>query len=171
MTGNRLKVVKPVDAFIIEFGSTKQPIPVHLEPNTDTLLVSYYTAGCYSFIETTPIDNSFGQLMKNIPEALVNSVLRPFPTDPGSNLKYLSMVEIWVLILFLFFALFKHRKLQNDEKSVVFGLIIFSLVLFLLIGWTTPVIGAIARYRFPAQLALVIIGLILIKPHKKLSNG
>lgn len=168
MDGNRLQVIKPVDSYIIEFGTTKKPVSIHLEPSNDTLIVTYFANGCLSFIETTPINDSFLQLMKNIPEALVNSFLRPFPSDPGSNLKFFSMLEVWLIITFLIFALIKHRKLENREKSVVFGLFIFALLLLLLIGWTTPVIGAITRYRFPAQLALIILGLIIIKPPKLL---
>lgn len=166
MSGNQLQVIRPVDAFIIEFGTTTEPQPIHLEPSKDTLTVTYFTQGCLSYIETTPINNSLTQLLKNIPEALINSIIRPFPIDPGSNLKYLSFLEVWLLIGFLIYAIFKHRRLNRETKSLVLGLIIFSLLLFLIVGWTTPVIGAIARYRFPAQLALVIIGLIMIKPPK-----
>jgi hypothetical protein len=166
MSGNQLQVIKPVDAFIIEFGTTTEPLPIHLEPSTDTLIVTYFTQGCMSYIETTPINNSFTQLLKNIPEAFINSIIRPFPNDPGSNLKYLSFLEVWFLFGFLIFAIIRHRKLNNEERSLIIGLLIFAMLLFLIIGWTTPVIGAITRYRFPAQLALVIIGLILIKPPK-----
>lgn len=166
MKGNQLKVLKPVDAFIIEFGTTTKPKPIHLEPSKDTLIVTYFTEGCLSYIETTPIDDSFVQLLKNIPEALVNSIIRPFPFDPGSNLKYLSFLEVWLLIAFIVFAIIRRRRINRETKSFILGLIVFAFLLFLIIGWTTPVIGAIARYRFPAQLALVVIGLILIKPPK-----
>ena len=160
-------IKKPVDSYIIFFGSTKSPVPVHLEPTGDTLLISYFTEGCRSFIETTPISESYSQLIKNIPEAFVNGFIRPFPTDPGSNLKFLSMLEIWALIGFLIWVSIKHRKLEPEDRTIVFGLVVFALFLLLLIGWTTPVIGAIARYRFPAQLALVLAGLILFNPTKK----
>ena len=159
-------IKKPVDSYIIFFGSTKSPVPVHLEPTGDTLLISYFTEGCRSFIETTPISESYSQLIKNIPEAFVNGFIRPFPTDPGSNLKFLSMLEIWALIGFLIWVSIKHRKLEPEDRTIVFGLVVFALFLLLLIGWTTPVIGAIARYRFPAQLALVLAGLILFNPTK-----
>jgi hypothetical protein len=33
----------------------------------------------------------------------------------------------------------------------------FSILLLLLIGFTTPVIGAIVRYRIPAYLAIFLI--------------
>ncbi|MEY4603377.1 MAG: hypothetical protein RIT43_669, partial [Bacteroidota bacterium] len=146
------------------------PIPVKLYPNGKKLRITYFTPGCRSFIETTPINESFVQLMKNIPEALANSYLRPYLFDPGSRLKYLSMLEVWFLSVFLVFSLFQRRKLNAVEKAIIFGMVVFALTLFLLIGWTTPVIGAIARYRFPAQLALVVVGLISFKPKLNFSH-
>jgi hypothetical protein len=69
-----------------------------------------------------------------------------------------------MIVFFLIIAIFNRRKLSKLEKELIFGLLIFAFLLFILIGWTTPVIGAITRYRFPAQLAIIIIGIILIKP-------
>jgi hypothetical protein len=51
------------------------------------------------------------------------------------------------------------------EKEIILGLLLFAIGLTLLIGWTTPVLGAITRYRFPAQMAIVLIGLIILQPH------
>jgi hypothetical protein len=108
--------------------------------------------------------DSYQQLIANIPEALFNASIRPLPNDPGSKLKYISMLEVWVLFAFLMYAIVNRRKIISGEKNIIVGLIIFALFLFVLIGWTTPVLGAITRYRFPAQLALVLVGLILIQP-------
>ncbi len=74
------------------------------------------------------------------------------------------MLEVWLLFGFLTYVIFHRRKLDTNSKNLVLGLILFAVFLTLLIGWTTPVLGAIARYRFPAQLALVLVGLILIQP-------
>lgn len=155
-------LIKPSDAYVMRFGSTQKPKKIHLFPTGDHWRIHYYTIGCLSFIETTPINNSAIQLVKNIPEALLNSAIRPYPSDHGSNLKWLSIFETWALFIFMCFAIYKRRKLSNLEKSVAFSLFTFALLLFLLIGFTTPVLGATVRYRFPAQLAIIIIGLILI---------
>jgi hypothetical protein len=70
------------------------------------------------------------------------------------------------MLLFIAFAFWKRRKLQLPEKRILIYLSIFSVMTLLLIGWTTPVIGAIVRYRFPVQLATVIGLLIILKPLK-----
>jgi hypothetical protein len=166
--GNEVILIKETDAYIFKFGSVEKPIPVHLKPNEEIWKRVYFTEGCASFIETTPIKNSAIQLIKNIPQALTNSVLRPYPNDPGSKLKFISFMEVWLIFLFLGFTIYFRKKLNPNEKYVVFTLLVFSLVLSLLIGWTTPVLGAITRYRFPAQFALILIGLIILKPLKEI---
>jgi hypothetical protein len=159
-----VKLEKATDAFIYQFGSTKQPIPVYLKPTGSKWRIVYHTDGCQSYIETTPIYNSTYQLIKNIPEALINSMFRPFFWDPGSKLKYLSAIDLWFIWGLLLLAIFKRRKLNHGEKGIIFTMAVFSLLMLLLIGWTTPVLGAIARYRFPVHLAVATIAFILFKP-------
>lgn len=166
LRGTEVILLNETDAYIYKFGSTEKPIPVHLKPTGEKLKRVYFTEGCASFIETTPLKNSTIQLIKNIPEALANSVIRPFPNDPGSKLKFLSFLEVWLILLFFGLTIYFRKKINFEEKNIVFTLLTFALILSLLIGWTTPVLGAITRYRFPAQFALIIAGLILLKPLK-----
>jgi hypothetical protein len=79
-------------------------------------------------------------------------------------LKFLSFIEVWIVLFFFGFTIYFRKKINVGEKNVVFTLLTFALTLSLLIGWTTPVLGAIIRYRFPAQFAMIIVGLILLKP-------
>jgi hypothetical protein len=169
---NKVALIKPTSAYIMRFGSTQKPVLVHLTPNGEQWEKVYQSMGCSSYIELTPINDSYYQLLCNIPEALINSTLRPFPSDPGSNLKYLAIAEMYLMTLFIFFALKRRRKLDFRERKIVVFLITFALVLLVLIGWTTPVLGAIVRYRFPAQLAVVLALLIIQKPltHSKWIN-
>ena len=162
--GYTAELKKEAVAYRYRFGSTQKPVPVHLIPNGEKWTVVYKSLGSASYIELTPINESFKQLIYNIPEALFNAVIRPLPNDPGSKLKYLSMLEVWLLFAFLGYVALHRRKLENASKNLVLGLLLFAVFLSLLIGWTTPVLGAITRYRFPAQLALVLIGLILLQP-------
>ncbi len=164
--GNNVILNKDVDASILRFGSTQQPVAVHLTPKGEVWQKVYQSKGCESYISITPINNSTLQLIKNIPEAIINAFFRPFPLDGGSNLKYLAIAEVLLMCLLIGFTFFKRRTLNITEKRIVTFLILFSLSLILLIGLTTPVNGAIVRYRFPAQLATVIVILISLDPLK-----
>ena len=81
------------------------------------------------------------------------------------------MVEVLLIIGLIVLSVVQRRKLNKTEKNVLIGLFSFALLLFVLIGWTTPVIGAIVRYRFPAQLALILSCLILIDTSKWRKNS
>ena len=136
---------------------------INVKPTNVDWMIQYHVKGAQSYIKTTPINYSFAQLIKNIPEAIINSYFRPFVNDPGSSLRFLAMFEVWILTLFLIYSFIKRRDIDLETRGLLIGLIIFSICLLLLIGWTTTVVGAIFRYRFPAQLALILIGVIIIK--------
>lgn len=134
--------------------------------------IKYYIGGAQSYIETTPINNSPVQLIKNIPEALINAYARPFPGDPGSTLRFPAMTEVWGLSIFLIFCFLFRRSIDTKTMGIIASLLIFAFSLLVVVGWTTPVIGAIFRYRFPAFLALVIVGIIIIQfPKTKNTDG
>jgi hypothetical protein len=159
-----VQIKKPTTCLIVSRKNTYSPVKRKIYPENKKRKLKYYVGGANSYIKTTMINRSFIQLIKNSPEALINSYFRPFPFDPGSNLKYPAMFEVWLLTFMLLFSFFKRRKLENDTKAIVISLLVFSTFLLLIIGWTTPVIGAIFRYRFPAILALTLISLIIFKP-------
>jgi hypothetical protein len=160
---NTIQIQHSTKVIVISFDTKIIPFKSHLNASNSTYRIHIVMPGTNSYIETKMIDNSFIQLIKNIPEALINSFFRPFPLDSGSLLKYPSLMEVWLLVFFLILAIVNRRKLSEENKSIIVGLLIFSTVLLLLIGWTTPVNGAIVRFRFPAQLALFMVGSMLIK--------
>lgn len=123
--------------------------------------------GAGSGIEVTRIDNSFWTMIKMIPEVIYNTTIRPLPNDKGSWLKYPAFIEN-ILLFFglLLITLFARRKLNKQIKRMVWSLLVFSFLVFVIVGWTTPVLGAIVRYKVPGVLAIGIIMLLLIDNYK-----
>jgi hypothetical protein len=134
---------------------------VNLKAGDGPFNVIYIGYKANSFIEVTPINKSLTQLILNVPEALVNSLIRPYPWDPGGFLKHVNFAEAIVLLVFFFFTRWKYGyKLSVDQRATSWLLLSFAVSLLVLIGWTTPVLGAIVRYRFPAYLAILMIAFI-----------
>lgn len=152
---------KPIHAKRMRLGM-EYPFEDVMLSDTGKVWINYYSTNkCGSYIHTTFINDSFSQLIKNIPEALVNAAIRPWPTDPGGKLKWFNFFETIGLFTLLGFSLYRFRQQrENSHVDLVLLGIWFAILLFLLIGWTTPVLGAIARYRIPAYLSLFIVGLI-----------
>ena len=110
----------------------------------------------------------------NSPMAFVNGLLRPFPWEARSPFMILALLEN--LILMILFALMVWKfNLSKVNWQIWWIAIFFALIIILLTGWVTPVIGAIVRYKVPALpfIAAAIVALIdpgfLKKIEKKLS--
>ena len=142
-----------------------------IQPNEIPWKMYYDGEFSGSYIEITPIEQSGTQLLKNIPEAITNVAIRPYPNDPPASVfKYFSLIDGWGLYLLLIATLlFFRREINRKELSIIVALFVFSLILALLIGWTTPVLGDIIRYKVPIQLAMIVVTLIVFNP-KRLKN-
>jgi len=124
-------------------------------------------SGAGSGIEVTRINNSFLTMIKMVPEVLFNTTIRPLPNDKGSWLKYPAFLENILLFFGLvLITIFARRKLNKRVKRLVWSLLVFAFMVFLIVGWTTPVLGAIVRYKVPGLLAIGIVMLLLIDYYK-----
>ncbi|MBI3133751.1 MAG: hypothetical protein HYZ14_03660 [Bacteroidetes bacterium] len=119
-----------------------------------------------SYFETTAINYQGINLVKTIPECLLNTLVRPFPNDPGSILKFVTIFQNWALLIFTGLVFFRKKVLSAFERYWLFILLTASFILLLVIGWTTPVFGAIVRYKVPVDIFLLISLFILYKPLK-----
>lgn len=121
-----------------------------------TNLPQYVSSRQQSFIEIGKAGNStiniqllhptFKSFLNNAPEALDHTLLRPYLTEIN-NYQYLPFAfEIFLFeVLFLIF-IFCHKKIFPVNPLIYFC-IFFSLTMFLITGYTVPIIGAIVRYR------------------------
>lgn len=164
---NKVSVRKPIKAEIVDVGGMESPVSILLKDTNVSWHIYFMREQSNGYIELTPINYSFSRLFFNLPEAIRNSLFRPFWNDPGSCLKHLATIEIYITFFILFWAITKRRQLETRASSIVFSLIIFVLLLSIIIGLTTPVLGAIVRYRFPAILGIIIISMIVIEPSNK----
>lgn len=165
--GDSIKVNQPMDVLILQHGSMDEPIPLKIQPSKKYYYIYFRNPQSDGYIPITLINNSFAQLIYNIPEALVNVLLRPYFTDPGSWLKYLAAIELIFIYALLIYAYINRRNLQQEDKALIFAALIFIFLLALTIGWVTPVLGAIVRYRLPILIGLVLISLIILNPNKE----
>ena len=107
-------------------------------------------------------------IIKAIPNALNNTLIRPYPWECKSPFVWLSLIEN-LMILFIIAITVVFRKRNNNDYSIIYFTLLFSLILLTLIGLTTPVFGAIIRYKIPAILFLLI-GLTAILDLEKLKS-
>lgn len=104
--------------------------------------------------------------LKQAPYALYMTLLGPLVHSAGGALGLLSAVENLAIVAFLLFCATFHRQWAAVDKGLFFMALFFILLLALVIGWTTPVIGAIVRYRTPLLPFLSILGLLVLDSEK-----
>lgn len=108
-----------------------------------------------SMFELTRLNNSPIEFFMLAPEAVINSIFRPFIWESNSpfmlfnSIENLSIFCIGVLLLFF-------KRIELNWNLIGFS-IIFVLLLYLFIGWVTPISGAIVRYKIPAWPFFILI--------------
>lgn len=118
----------------------------------------YKSEGSASHFEIPRLNYRTTKMISTAPEAIMNSFFRPFWNDSGSWLMSLAKLENILFLCTSFFLLFKGCfNTNNPNLGVIISMIIFIFLLMLVIGYTTPVSGAIVRYKIPAQLAFGIL--------------
>jgi hypothetical protein len=108
-------------------------------------------------------------LLKNIPNALLNTILRPYLWECSSAFILMSFIENTLLLAFISLCIIFRKKMTLPQQNVFYFCLIFTITLYVLIGLTTPVFGAIVRYKIPGLL-LISISMLLILDLEKLKT-
>lgn len=115
-----------------------------------------------SAIATEPLQPSYGSLFKTAPVALYNSLCKPgFLTAKTVFEKIAALENVLVLLFLLACAVFSGPLAHRNLFAFCFFL---SLTVLLLIGFTTPVAGAIVRYKVPVLPFMLLAGILVLKP-------
>ena len=119
-----------------------------------------------SKISLQKLEPTLWSVFKNIPSALLNSLIRPTIFEAKNFLSLFAALEnllisILVLVCFLFF-----KKPTIDEQTIFIFCSSFVFILFSIAGLTTPVLGALVRYKIPALPYLFIVFIILTDDEK-----
>ena len=118
-----------------------------------------------SYFEIPKLDPNVSSIIKNTPIALFNMMVRPHLLESNSPFILLAAIENILLTgIIIFCIIFKKRKPGN--KNLLFFCIGYVLILYSVIGLTTPVLGALVRYKAPGLPFLALIFIIILDKQK-----
>lgn len=118
-----------------------------------------------SLIEIPRLGLDTWSVVKNMPQAFLTTYLRPFFNDiKGNPLVLLSVLENCMIFFATAISLLNYRRPLQKDTGFLWATIFFVITLYILIGLTTPVLGAIVRYKIPA---LPFLGFVLVSLSKK----
>lgn len=100
--------------------------------------------------------------IRQAPYALCITLLGPLIHMGGGPLGVLSAIENLFLVLFLVLCVIHRKPWKEIDRTLLVTLLLYVALLALVIGWTTPVMGAVVRYRTPLLPFLMVAGLLIL---------
>lgn len=144
--------------FIVLFfgiGSLHPALDLPQYVSTRQIAFVQIAKGGQSAININPLFPAFRSFLNNAPQALNHTLMRPYITEKSDLLYLPPAIEIFIFqALFFIFLLF--RSGDKKPEGFIYFCLFFSLSMFLMIGYTIPIMGAIVRYR-SIYLPLLII--------------
>ncbi len=122
-----------------------------------------------SFVMPPRLDPDLLSFIMHAPYALYITLLGPMIHFQGA-LGSISAMENVLVVSAMVIMLLYSRPWAQVDRPLVISLFAYILLLALVIGWTTPVIGAIVRYRTPLLPFLLIMALLLFDHTRAISR-
>lgn len=100
------------------------------------------------------IDNpTSDNILRAVPESIIMGLFRPFVWEARSPAIFMSALENFFLLAYFILALFKLKLFGllgfiRSHPLLLFS-VLFSIVLAFVVGFTTPLFGAMVRFRTP----------------------
>lgn len=128
--------------------------------------IMYKIVPASSTIELQKMEPTFMGTLKRIPFAIANVFFQPTLFSVKNILQLFSWIEnVWLLLLIVFALLFFDKTLF-DKKEILLFCILFALFQFAMIGLTSPVVGAMVRYKVTALPFLFTICMLCVDGEK-----
>jgi hypothetical protein len=149
---------KPVGAYYMKKNENFERFPMRLDEVGKSYRVYLTLQKTGSKVDVTLIKDNFWQMLLNGPEAIFNSFVQPIPNKQSTWLQYPAFIEnlLFILAAVLTFFIFP-KSISQKEKRTLVSLALFAAFIAMIVGWTTPVSGAIVRYIVPAHIAIIVI--------------
>ncbi len=166
-----IQIVSPIKVSVSQHDMWEDFKVITMNPTSEKWKIyAFFPSRANTFFHSTPIRNSTSTFIKSIPEAFINGMFRPFPNDAKTAFKFPAMLEVLFCVGILFVSFFYRKKLSNFEKKLIASILIFFVTSLILVGFTTPVVGALVRYRIPSYIALIVLSFIIFKIPEKWKN-
>jgi hypothetical protein len=136
------------------FPKLNLPITMHLRQQ------EFIQLGGRTALPVEVLEPSFKGFLHNLPSALSISFLHPRPGEGGLNyIPFTVEMFLWFALLILSFV-FPDRSARSH--ALLLFSVNFAVLLFLIIGYCVPNVGAVIRYRSPGMTFLFLYALLAI---------
>lgn len=131
-----------------------------------TYKILYEQTPANSIIELKKMEPDLQSFILYAPAAAFSVLIHPTVFENTSWMHLAVAVEnLWILLVALLAIIFFDRKCL-ERKDVLLFSFVFSMILFVLIGFTVPALGAMVRYRTIGLLFFVPMCVVMIDENK-----
>lgn len=155
--------------FNIGFVSNKYDVTDMIYYKQKNFYTIAATTKAKSVIEIPRISPSVWSIIRHSPEAFTRVLFKPSVSESSSALILMAALENSLLLLIMLMCILSFRKTAIIVHPVFYFSILFVVLMFVLIGLITPILGAMVRYKVPALPFLMFI-FISMYDKEKLKN-
>jgi hypothetical protein len=119
-----------------------------------------------SAVEIPKLEPTVISFFKNSPTAITNTVFRPYIWESKTPMMLLAGFETLLTLFIILLSLIFMKSINEIKWQYVLFCLSFVMFQFLIIGETTPILGAVARYKTIALPFLVIAFLFILDKQK-----
>ncbi len=119
-----------------------------------------------SLYDDIQIERNWSSIMSCAPKSMINAIIQPLPHSKSNVFQLIAFIENLLILSFLIYCIIRSRA--GPHREYIWFIVLFVTVLYLILGLTTPVAGALVRYKVPGLVMLMILCLLL-NNNKKLS--
>lgn len=123
-----------------------------------------------SFVMPERLSPTIGSFIAQAPYALFVTLLGPLFHASSGAFGAVAAVENLMVVLLIALMLYYRLPGRSVDHVLLTALLTYIVVLALVIGWTTPVMGAVVRYRVPLLPFLLIAGALALDQRKLLAR-
>lgn len=102
-----------------------------------------------SIVQLSKLEPTVIGFVKVLPEAIVNTLLRPHIFEASSLIILMAGIENLGLLILTLIGLVFYQKPDKEVRNLYFLCLFFVLSLSAIIGTVNPVLGSIVRFRVP----------------------
>lgn len=125
--------------------------------------------GGFSTIPVKELEPTASSFLKNLPQAITLSFLRPYPADVVHLLSLAASAEIVCMLLVFVLFLFFRKRNGPVSRTAIYLCIFLSASMMLAIGFSINNLGAIVRYR-SIILPLMVIPMVAQTDWKRIGD-
>jgi len=122
-----------------------------------------------SLFDSKIIEREWTAVLSITPKALWNAIIQPIPTKTSSTLHIIAFAENIFVLFFLATCIIFRRA--GPDKEAIWLITVYVLTLYIILGLSTPVSGALVRYKTPGLPMLMILGLLIAGKEKLTSKN